>query len=170
GRYILAAGLRRDHQLTAFTRWPAALAGPSTLAHTVRKAIDGVDAVISTVPPSGARARTTSPRFPGDHPCHDRQGRRSPDVTRSPPASILGTSVTWTWEERCETAIWIGETTERQRGGSRGSFVGGGPSGRSRPSGWRGWRSPGRWPGSATAPSRTTRRRGCPTMPSRPRW
>jgi putative NADH-flavin reductase len=59
GRYILAEGLRRDHQLTAFTRWPAALVGPSTLAavvhgdgrdpHTVRKAIDGADAVISTV-------------------------------------------------------------------------------------------------------------------------
>ena len=32
GRYILAEGLRRDHQLTAFTRWPAALVGPSTLA------------------------------------------------------------------------------------------------------------------------------------------
>ena len=59
GRYILAEGLRRDRQLTAFTRWPAALVGPSTLAavamdddrdpHTVRKAIDGADAVISTV-------------------------------------------------------------------------------------------------------------------------
>ena len=58
GRYILAEGLRRDHQLTAFTRWPAALVGPSTLAavamdgrdpQTVRKAIDGADAVISTV-------------------------------------------------------------------------------------------------------------------------
>ena len=32
GRYILAEGLRRDHQLTAFTCWPAALVGPSTLA------------------------------------------------------------------------------------------------------------------------------------------
>jgi hypothetical protein len=32
GRYILAEGPRRDHQLTAFTRWPAALVGPSTLA------------------------------------------------------------------------------------------------------------------------------------------
>jgi hypothetical protein len=32
GRYILAEGLRRDHQLTAFTRWPTALVGPSTLA------------------------------------------------------------------------------------------------------------------------------------------
>jgi putative NADH-flavin reductase len=59
GRYILAEGLRRDHQLTAFTRWPAGLVGPSTLAavamndgrdqHSVRKAIDGADAVISTV-------------------------------------------------------------------------------------------------------------------------
>ena len=28
GRYILAGGLRRDHQLTPFTRWPAALVGP----------------------------------------------------------------------------------------------------------------------------------------------
>lgn len=27
GRYILAEGLRRDHQLTAFTRWPAVLVG-----------------------------------------------------------------------------------------------------------------------------------------------
>jgi putative NADH-flavin reductase len=54
GRYILAEGLRRDHQLTAFTRWPAALVGPSTLAaiamdygrdpHAVRKATDGADA------------------------------------------------------------------------------------------------------------------------------
>jgi hypothetical protein len=59
GRYILAEGLRRDHQRTAFTRWPTALVGPSTLAavamddgrdpHTVRRAIDGADAVISTV-------------------------------------------------------------------------------------------------------------------------
>ena len=32
GRFILAEGLRRDHQLTAFTRWPAALVAPSTLA------------------------------------------------------------------------------------------------------------------------------------------
>jgi putative NADH-flavin reductase len=59
GHYIFAEGLCRDHQLTAFTRWPAALVGPSTLAavamddgrdpHTFRKAIDGADAVISTV-------------------------------------------------------------------------------------------------------------------------
>ena len=34
GRYILAEGVRRDHQLTAFTRWPAALIGPSTLAYS----------------------------------------------------------------------------------------------------------------------------------------
>jgi uncharacterized protein YbjT (DUF2867 family) len=48
GRYLLAEGLRRDHRLTAFARWPAALVGPSTPAavamddgrdpHTVRKA------------------------------------------------------------------------------------------------------------------------------------
>jgi putative NADH-flavin reductase len=48
GRYILAEGLRRDHQLTAFTRWPAALVGPSTLADSPQ-AIDGADAVISSV-------------------------------------------------------------------------------------------------------------------------
>jgi putative NADH-flavin reductase len=40
GRYILAEGLRRDHQLTAFTRWPAALVGPSTLAAVARAAIN----------------------------------------------------------------------------------------------------------------------------------
>ena len=28
GRCILAEGLRRDHQLTAFICWPAALVGP----------------------------------------------------------------------------------------------------------------------------------------------
>jgi hypothetical protein len=48
-----------------FTRWPAALVGPSTLAavamddgrdpHAVRKAIDGADAVIST--PSAERRK-----------------------------------------------------------------------------------------------------------------
>jgi putative NADH-flavin reductase len=59
GRHLLAAGLRRDHQITAFTRRPEALVDPSALAavvrgdarhpQAVRKAIDGADAVISTV-------------------------------------------------------------------------------------------------------------------------
>ena len=72
GRHLLAEGLRRDHQLTAFTRWPAALVGPSTLAavamdhgrdpHTVRMATDGADAVISTV---SAERRGPEPRRRG---------------------------------------------------------------------------------------------------------
>jgi uncharacterized protein YbjT (DUF2867 family) len=59
-RHVLAEGLRRGHQLTALTRRPQALQDPTTLAaviqgdardpHTVRKAIDGADAVLSTVP------------------------------------------------------------------------------------------------------------------------
>jgi putative NADH-flavin reductase len=59
-RHVLAEGGRRGHQLTALTRRPQALEDPTTLAavivgdgrdpHTVRKAIDGADAVISTVP------------------------------------------------------------------------------------------------------------------------
>ena len=48
GRYILAEGVRRDHQLTAS---PAGRQPWSARRHsrTVRKAIDGADAVISTV-------------------------------------------------------------------------------------------------------------------------
>jgi putative NADH-flavin reductase len=59
-RHVLAEGGRRGHQLTALTRRPQALEDPAALAavvqgdgrdpHTVRKAIDGADAVISTVP------------------------------------------------------------------------------------------------------------------------
>jgi uncharacterized protein YbjT (DUF2867 family) len=59
-RHVLAQGLRRGHQLTALTRRPHALENPTALAaviegdgrdpHAVRKAIDGADAVLSTVP------------------------------------------------------------------------------------------------------------------------
>ena len=59
GRHLLAEGLRRGHQLTAFTRRPDALADPAGLAgvvvgdardpEAVRKAVDGADAVISTI-------------------------------------------------------------------------------------------------------------------------
>jgi putative NADH-flavin reductase len=59
-RHVLAEGGRRGHQLTALTRRPQALEDPTALAaviegdgrdpHAVRKAVDGADAVISTVP------------------------------------------------------------------------------------------------------------------------
>jgi putative NADH-flavin reductase len=59
GRHVLTQGLRRGHQLTACTRRPQALDDPTALAavvqgdardpHTVRTAIDGADAVISTI-------------------------------------------------------------------------------------------------------------------------
>src|SRR5262245_46537141 len=59
-RHLLAEGLRRGHQLTALTHRPQALENPTALAavvhgdgrdpDAVRKAIDGADAVISTVP------------------------------------------------------------------------------------------------------------------------
>jgi putative NADH-flavin reductase len=59
-RHVLAEGGRRGHELTALTRRPRALDDPAALAaaiegdgrdpHAVRKAIDGADAVISTVP------------------------------------------------------------------------------------------------------------------------
>jgi putative NADH-flavin reductase len=59
GRHLLAEGLRRGHQLTAFTRRPDALADAASLAavvvgdardpEAVRKAVDGADAVISTI-------------------------------------------------------------------------------------------------------------------------
>jgi putative NADH-flavin reductase len=59
GRHLLAEGARRRHQLTACTRRPQALGDPTALAavvqgdardpHTVRTAIDGADAVISTI-------------------------------------------------------------------------------------------------------------------------
>jgi putative NADH-flavin reductase len=59
GRHLLAEGLRRGHQLTAFTRRPDALADAAALAavvvgdardpEAVRKAVDGADAVISTI-------------------------------------------------------------------------------------------------------------------------
>jgi biliverdin reductase / flavin reductase len=39
GRYILAEGVRRDHQLTAFTRWPAALVGQSTRIQPARQSM-----------------------------------------------------------------------------------------------------------------------------------
>jgi len=59
-RHVLAEGLRRGHQMTALTHRPQALEDPTALAavvhgdgrdpNAVRKAIDGADAVISTVP------------------------------------------------------------------------------------------------------------------------
>jgi putative NADH-flavin reductase len=58
GRHLLAEGLRRGHRLTAFTRRPDALADPAALAGVVgdardpaavRKAVDGAEAVISTI-------------------------------------------------------------------------------------------------------------------------
>jgi uncharacterized protein YbjT (DUF2867 family) len=59
GRHVLAQGLRRGHQLTAFTRSPQALEDPTALAavvggdgrdpHAVRQAIHGADAVLSTI-------------------------------------------------------------------------------------------------------------------------
>jgi putative NADH-flavin reductase len=62
GRHLLAEGGRRGHQMTAFTRRPQALDGPAVLAalaavvngdgrdpQAVRKAIDGAEAVISTI-------------------------------------------------------------------------------------------------------------------------
>jgi nucleoside-diphosphate-sugar epimerase len=61
GRHLLAEGRRRGHQLTAFTRRPDALADPAALAGVVvgdardpaavRKAVDGAEAVISTIAP-----------------------------------------------------------------------------------------------------------------------
>jgi uncharacterized protein YbjT (DUF2867 family) len=68
GRHLLAAGQRRDHQITAFTRRPEALVDPSALAavvggdgrdpQAVRQAVDGADAVISTM----SAERRTGPR------------------------------------------------------------------------------------------------------------
>ncbi len=59
GRHVLAEGLRRGHQMTAFTRHPQALDDPTALAavvhgdardpDAVRKAIDSADAGISTI-------------------------------------------------------------------------------------------------------------------------
>jgi putative NADH-flavin reductase len=62
GRHVLAEGGRRGHQMTAFTRRPQGLddhgdhAAPAAVVHgdardpdAVRKAIDGADAVISTI-------------------------------------------------------------------------------------------------------------------------
>jgi putative NADH-flavin reductase len=59
GRHLLTEGLRRGHQLTAFTRRPGALADPAVLAdvvvgdardpEAVGKAVGGADAVISTI-------------------------------------------------------------------------------------------------------------------------
>jgi uncharacterized protein YbjT (DUF2867 family) len=59
GRHVLAEGLRRGHQLTAFTRHPLALDDPTALAavvqgdarapRAVHTAIDGAAAVISTI-------------------------------------------------------------------------------------------------------------------------
>ena len=62
GRYFLAEGLRRDHQLTAFTRWPAALVGcrhsrPSRGVLVIIHALTGRD----DVPPmSHVRPRPAS--------------------------------------------------------------------------------------------------------------
>jgi uncharacterized protein YbjT (DUF2867 family) len=60
GRHVVIQGLRRGHQLTALARRPQALEDPSALTavidgdgrdpSAVRKAIDGADAVLSTVP------------------------------------------------------------------------------------------------------------------------
>jgi uncharacterized protein YbjT (DUF2867 family) len=65
GRHLLGEGLRRDHQITAFTRRPDALVDPAALAgvivgdgrdpEAVRKAVDGADAVISTVSAEGRK-------------------------------------------------------------------------------------------------------------------
>jgi putative NADH-flavin reductase len=62
GRRLLAEGPRRGHQLTAFTRRPHFLADPAALAAVVHgdardpqavgKALDGADAVISTISPA----------------------------------------------------------------------------------------------------------------------
>jgi putative NADH-flavin reductase len=59
GLHLLAEGLHRGHQMTAFTRHPQALGDRSELAavvrgdgrdpHAVRQAIDGADAVLSTI-------------------------------------------------------------------------------------------------------------------------
>jgi putative NADH-flavin reductase len=59
GRHVLAQGARRGHQMTAFARRPQALDETTALAavvqgdardaDAVRKAIDGADAVISTI-------------------------------------------------------------------------------------------------------------------------
>jgi putative NADH-flavin reductase len=59
GRHVLAQGVRRGHQMTAFARQPRALDYAATLAavvqgdardpDAVRKAVDGADAVISTI-------------------------------------------------------------------------------------------------------------------------
>ena len=59
GLHLLAQGVRRGHQMTAFTRHPQAVDDPTALAaivegdardsHAVRKAINGADTVISTI-------------------------------------------------------------------------------------------------------------------------
>jgi putative NADH-flavin reductase len=66
GRHLLAEGARRGHRLTAFARRPQAVDDRTALAavvqgdacdpRAVRTAIDGADAVISTI--AGAAART----------------------------------------------------------------------------------------------------------------
>jgi putative NADH-flavin reductase len=65
GRHLLAEGARRGHQITAFTRRPQELADQAALAavvqgdarepDAVRKAIDGADAVISTIAGAGRK-------------------------------------------------------------------------------------------------------------------
>lgn len=65
GRLVLTEGLRRGHQLTAFTRRPEALPDPSRLAavvsgdgrdrQAVRQAIAGADAVIAIVAASSRK-------------------------------------------------------------------------------------------------------------------
>ncbi|MCC9076089.1 NAD(P)H-binding protein [Litorilinea aerophila] len=61
GRHVLEQGIRRGHQITAFTRRPEALAGLEGLAGVIqgdaldladlRKAVPGHDAVITIVSP-----------------------------------------------------------------------------------------------------------------------
>ena len=68
GRHLLAEGLRRDHQLTAFTaapkpwstrrRWRPSSVATDGIPQAVRKAVDGADAVISTM----SAERRTGPR------------------------------------------------------------------------------------------------------------
>jgi putative NADH-flavin reductase len=65
GRHLLAEGARRGHQLTAFTRRAQALDDPTAVAavvqgdardpHSVRTAIDGADAVVSTIAGAGRK-------------------------------------------------------------------------------------------------------------------
>jgi putative NADH-flavin reductase len=65
GRHVVAQGLRRHHEITAFTRRPHALGNGSALAavvqgdgrdvDAVQRAIDGADAVLSTITAGGRK-------------------------------------------------------------------------------------------------------------------